>query len=52
MYLRYIDVDNYYKARISPSGYQLSKRLEGVDSIFQDINDPISDGSTVEFSVK
>ncbi len=50
-YLRYVDNNNYYKAEISSSGYIVSRNLLGTESIFANISDPVSDGSTILFSV-
>lgn len=51
-YLRYTDSDNYYRLDISSSWYVLMRRFQWVDSIFQNINDPISSWSTIVFSVE
>ncbi len=52
LYLRYTDSDNYYRINISPLWYVLVRRQAGVDSIFQNINDPIANGSTITFWVQ
>lgn len=51
IYLRYTDSDNYYRLDISSAGYQVNRRLAGVDSVFQNILDPISNGTNIMFSV-
>lgn len=39
VYLRYIDSDNYYVLRIWEGNYEISRRLAGVDSVFNTISD-------------
>ena len=51
IYLRYTDANNYYKIDISAAWYLITRRLAGVDVILQNINDPISIGSTVLFDI-
>lgn len=51
-YLRYTDLDNHYKLEVTQSGYVVKRRVWGVDSIFSNINDPISNGSTLNFWVQ
>lgn len=50
-YLRYTDSNNYYRLDITSSGYQVSRRLAGSDTIFQNINDPITAGSRIKFGI-
>jgi hypothetical protein len=51
-YLRYTDEDNHYKLELTQSGYVVKRRMWWVDSIFSNINDPIPDGSTIDFGVQ
>lgn len=50
-YLRYIDAQNFYRLKISANGYEIIRRVAGVDSVFQNILEAISLGSTIKFSV-
>lgn len=51
VYLRYVDSDNYYVLRIREGNYEISRRLGGVDSVFNSISDSdITAGINIEFS--
>lgn len=50
LYLRYLDIDNYYSVTVNTSGYAINIRAGGVTSSFP-ISWPISNNSIVQFSV-
>ena len=51
VYLRYTDNDNYYRWDITATGYQLTRRVNWVDSVLQNITETIDVGSRINFWV-
>lgn len=52
IYLRYTNANNYYKLTLQTSGYQIERRIAGVNTLLQNINDPITAGSSITFSIQ
>lgn len=51
IYLRYIDADNYYRATISPAGYDITRRLAWSDAVLWWVVETITPGSDITFSI-
>ncbi len=52
IYLRYMDVDNYYRAEINAAGYRIIQRVAWVDGVLENVAQTINPWSNISFEIE